>query len=284
MSDAPQEQPEPEHAQGNTAQDAGQIAGQPPGAIPQQPPSGNKDKKTGEKRRYTSDPGMFWVQVVGVIVVAVYASITFVQWRTLEQQVKDQKEALDIDTRATLGSKEWDVKINNNVPVISFKLRNTGKSPAHILKATYEYALGGDDITKIIFGQRKQFIGQPAMIDADTLSAPLVVADLPALAPDTKAALSTGGQWIYLRSIIIYQSILAQLYQGRFTAKYGRIAGPDGKAVLGFQFPEADFPPDQWAAWADNAQFRRENMRRYRCFNYVEKYADYADYPKCDEH
>jgi hypothetical protein len=115
--------------------------------------------------------------------------------------------------------------------VLSFKLKNTGRSPNYILAGKFEFALSGD--FPPTFSEPPKDIAPLPGIIRQTTDSLIVIKDLPAMKEYDAA---------FLRVTVRYRDIYGSQYELVSTAKYASVEGKPS-----FQFPEVPVPKEQWA-------------------------------------
>jgi hypothetical protein len=229
-----------------------------------------------------ADKGKRWREIVTICVVSLTAIIFILQLlafqstdRALHQTLDAQNLLLDLTTRAILTADfdKWQISpiplAAEKSPVIAFELRNVGKMNAHILRATYEYAVASRP--PIRFSPIKPIAEVAAMLGPG-VQAPIIITGLDQLTADSIKSFSEGREFIWLRTIFDYRDDRSTLFEIRFTGRYGHSTASNGESISRFTFPDADVPPDRW-----------HNIIGLRCLNMIGSFADSPDELGCKE-
>jgi hypothetical protein len=195
--------------------------------------------------------------------------------RAMHQTLDTQNSLLDLTTRAILTADfdKWQISPTplaaGKSPIIAFELRNVGKMNAHILRATYEYAVAGRPPIK--FSPIKPIAGVAAMLGPG-VQTPIIISDLNQLSPDSIKSIGEGREFIWLRTIFDYRDDRSTLFEIRFTGRYGQSIASNGENISRFTFPDAEVPSDRW-----------HNIIGLRCLNMIGSFADNPEELGCKE-
>src|SRR5580658_873215 len=107
MGDTPKNQASAEATQGQADNDSRSVVGPPSTAIPEKPPTAPQCCAAKKKCRWTQDPGMFTLTLLGLIALIVYTCYTrqlVIDGETFSAaQAKITRDIMRLDQRAWLG-------------------------------------------------------------------------------------------------------------------------------------------------------------------------------------
>ena len=97
MTETPSHQTNADAAEGKPDKDISAIIGPKALTMPKPPPTPNENGRPAKRRRWTNDPGIFWVTVAGVIAVAAYTTVAKLQLDEMKiQRISSQRAFMTV--------------------------------------------------------------------------------------------------------------------------------------------------------------------------------------------